>query len=100
MLYSYLRSALFRLDAEQAHYLAVNALHASLGTRPARELARTRMLVEDRALEVERFGIRFPNPVGEGKPAEIEVRQLYEMDDFKEVIEPATADRFNKIGME
>ncbi len=26
--------------------------------------------------------IRFPNPVGEGQPAEIEVRQLYELEDF------------------
>src|SRR4051794_34824054 len=25
---------------------------------------------------------RFPNPVGEGKPAEIEVRQLFELEDF------------------
>ncbi|MDB5847521.1 MAG: dehydrogenase [Rhodoferax sp.] len=25
---------------------------------------------------------RFPNPVGVGQPAEIEVRQLFEMDDF------------------
>ena len=25
---------------------------------------------------------RFPNPAGEGKPAEIEVRQLFELDDF------------------
>lgn len=25
---------------------------------------------------------RFPNPAGHGKPAEIEVRQLYELDDF------------------
>jgi hypothetical protein len=25
---------------------------------------------------------RFPNPVGEGEDAEIEVRQLYELDDF------------------
>jgi hypothetical protein len=51
----------------------------------------------DEALEWSR---RFPSPVGEGKPAEIEVRQLYEMDDFKDMIEPATAERFNKIGME
>jgi hypothetical protein len=42
---------------------------------------------------------RFPNPVGEGRPAEIEVRQLYEMDDFKDVIQPATADRFKEIGV-
>lgn len=26
---------------------------------------------------------RFPNPVGEGAPAVIEVRQLYELDDFE-----------------
>ena len=25
---------------------------------------------------------RFPNPMGDGKDAEIEVRQLYELDDF------------------
>ena len=25
---------------------------------------------------------RFPNPAGDGKPAEIEVRQLFELDDF------------------
>jgi len=51
----------------------------------------------DEALEWSR---RFPNPVGEGQPAEIEVRQLYEMEDFEGVIEPKTAERFNKIGME
>jgi hypothetical protein len=51
----------------------------------------------DEALEWSR---RFPNPVGEGKAAEIEVRQLFEMEDFEGVIEPKTAERFNKIGME
>ena len=33
----------------------------------------------DEALEWSR---RFPNPVGEGQPAMIEVRQLFELDDF------------------
>ena len=51
----------------------------------------------DEALEWSR---RFPNPVGEGQPAEIEVRQLYEMEDFDGIVEPKTAERFNKIGME
>jgi hypothetical protein len=37
---------------------------------------------------------RFPNPVGEGKPAEIEVRQLFELEDFG----PSEAvDRFRNI---
>ena len=39
---------------------------------------------------------RFPNPVGEGKDAEIEVRQLFELEDF----EPSdTLDRFREIGI-
>src|SRR5689334_19183196 len=42
---------------------------------------------------------RFPNPVGEGKPAEIEVRQLYEMEDFNDIAPDETLDRFRDIGM-
>lgn len=39
---------------------------------------------------------RFPNPAGEGHEAEIEVRQLYELEDF----EPAEAiDRLRQIGV-
>ena len=39
---------------------------------------------------------RFPNPVGEGKDAEIEVRQLFELEDFA----PSdTLDRFREIGI-
>ncbi|HLB15519.1 MAG TPA: YciI family protein [Burkholderiales bacterium] len=39
---------------------------------------------------------RFPNPVGEGKQGEIEVRQLFELEDFgsSEVL-----DRFRDIGI-
>jgi hypothetical protein len=38
---------------------------------------------------------RFPNPAGEGKDAEIEVRQLFELDDFG----PSDAvDRFRDLG--
>ncbi len=39
---------------------------------------------------------RFPNPVGEGVEAEIEVRQLFELDDFA----PTKAvDRFREMGV-
>ena len=39
---------------------------------------------------------RFPNPAGEGKPSEIEVRQLFELEDFG----PSEAvERFREIGM-
>jgi len=39
---------------------------------------------------------RFPNPAGEGKDAEIEVRQLFELEDFG----PSEGvNRFREIGM-
>lgn len=40
---------------------------------------------------------RFPNPVGEGMDAEIEVRQLYELEDFG--APEQLTDRFRDIGM-
>ena len=39
---------------------------------------------------------RFPNPAGEGKQAEIEVRQLYELEDFEPNEE---IERFREMGM-
>jgi hypothetical protein len=39
---------------------------------------------------------RFPNPVGEDAEAEIELRQLYELDDFGA---STAVDRFREIGM-
>lgn len=59
----------------------------------------TLIQVRSRAEALE-WSRRFPNPVGRGKPAEIEVRQLYELDDFKDRIAPATAERFKEIGVE
>jgi len=40
---------------------------------------------------------RFPNPAGEGTDTEIEVRQLFEMDDFEKNQE---TDRFRKLDAE
>jgi hypothetical protein len=48
----------------------------------------------DEALEWTR---RFPNPVGEGIAAEIEVRQLYELEDFAEETKPETLERFRAM---
>ncbi|HKA42770.1 MAG TPA: YciI family protein [Burkholderiales bacterium] len=39
---------------------------------------------------------RFPNPCGDGKNAEIEVRQLYEFEDFGPV---EAIDRFRELGI-
>jgi hypothetical protein len=43
---------------------------------------------------------RFPNPIREGAACEIEVRQLYEMEDFEGLATQETQDRFKNIGME
>jgi hypothetical protein len=48
----------------------------------------------DEALEWAR---RFPNPVGEGEPAEVEVRQLFGLEDFEPVPE---IERFRQMGMQ
>lgn len=40
---------------------------------------------------------RFPNPIGEGIACHVEVRQLYEMDDFDGLIEGQTAERFRAM---
>jgi hypothetical protein len=39
---------------------------------------------------------RFPNPAGEGREGEIEVRQLFELEDFGQ---SDTLERFREIGM-
>ncbi|MBG9389846.1 YciI family protein [Caenimonas aquaedulcis] len=59
----------------------------------------TLIQVRDRAEALE-WSRRFPNPVGENQPAEIEVRQVYGMEDFEPHTSQATRDRFQKIGME
>jgi len=63
-LYDAIRPLLFTLPAEQAHHVGTSALNATLSLPPARALARSLFDVRDPALAVERFGIRFPNPVG------------------------------------
>lgn len=42
---------------------------------------------------------RFPNPVGARAAAEIEVRQLYEMEDFDGIAPEAEIEKFKEIGM-
>jgi hypothetical protein len=37
--------------------------------------------------------------VGLGKPAEIEVRQLYEMDDFQDIAPASEIEKFRELGM-
>jgi len=40
---------------------------------------------------------RFPNPVGFDKPAEIEVRQLYEVEDFQDIALASDVQKFRQL---
>ena len=64
MLYRLLRPLLFQMHAETAHVLTATALERLLATSAVRSAVRQRFVVEDPALQVERWGISFPNPVG------------------------------------
>ena len=51
----------------------------------------------DAAIEWSR---RFPNPIREGESCHIEVRQLYDLEDFDGMLSEKTADRFRDMGMQ
>jgi hypothetical protein len=40
---------------------------------------------------------RFPNPIGEGVACHVEVRQLFEMEDFAGIVQDETRQRLEKI---
>jgi dihydroorotate dehydrogenase len=64
MLYrTLLRPALFRLQPEAAHELALHTLALALGTKAARNFV-SRRLSSDAFGELRRFGLIFKNPVG------------------------------------
>ena len=64
MAYSLLRPLLFRLPAEAAHGLGAGGLNRLLSSLRTRTAVRERLLVDDPALRIRRWGIQFPNPVG------------------------------------
>jgi dihydroorotate dehydrogenase len=64
VVYSALRSALFRLDAERAHELATGALGMAQRSRALLALARRAWAVSDPRLEQHLLGLHFANPVG------------------------------------
>ncbi len=65
MLYRRLRPALFRLEAERAHELAMGGLALASRSRAAlRALRASSAAARDPALAVRAFGLTFPNPIG------------------------------------
>ena len=62
--YRVVRPLLFRLPPERAHDLGKWTLGCVQRTGPTRRLLQSRYRYRHPALEVERFGVEFPNPVG------------------------------------
>ncbi|WP_255191608.1 quinone-dependent dihydroorotate dehydrogenase [Natronobeatus ordinarius] len=63
-LYSRIRPLAFKLPAETAHNVGKRALRTAGSTRPTRAALRYAYRYDHPALAVDRFGTRFPNPVG------------------------------------
>jgi hypothetical protein len=66
----------------------------------AKELIAGYTLIQVRSREEAlEWSRRFPNPVGLDAPAEIEVRQLYEMEDFEGIAPASEIEKFQKMGL-
>jgi dihydroorotate dehydrogenase len=63
-MYGLIRPLLFRADPERAHAATLQLLRLAGRIAPVRALLGRRWRVDDPRLEVEAFGLRFPNPVG------------------------------------
>ena len=62
--YRVVRPLLFRLPPERAHDLGKSTLCVLQRSGPTRRLIRSRFCYRHPALEVDRFGVEFPNPIG------------------------------------
>src|SRR5690554_7205729 len=63
-MYRALRGVMFKLEAEQAHYLAMGALSAVTKPAASRALLRGALRVDDARLKQDVWGLRFESPVG------------------------------------
>lgn len=61
---SIIRPILFKLDAEKVHHLAFKAIKILFKLPLSKAYYRSNYMVEDKRLEKELFGLKFPNPVG------------------------------------
>lgn len=59
-----LRPALFRLPPETAHEFGVKVLQKALFSEKIQKFVSEKLAVEDKILRVERFGLKFKNPLG------------------------------------
>ena len=63
-MYALLKPLLFSLEPERVHDLVMAGLALTARNKPLLEIVRRSCATPDSRLEVEAFGLRFPNPVG------------------------------------
>ena len=80
MIYPLLRRLLFLLQAEDAHYFSMNALHNATRVSLVKNFVRNQFTYNDEKLQKELFGLTFKNPVGLGAGFDKNALYLDELD--------------------
>jgi dihydroorotate dehydrogenase len=65
-MYPIIRKILFQIDPEAVHYMVMKRLNFAYSVPVLRSMLKAMFKVEDKRLEKELWGIKFPNPVGLG----------------------------------
>jgi dihydroorotate dehydrogenase len=79
-MYKSLRSILFLLPAETAHYFSMNLLKAACSIKPLRKFIAKQFSLHDSRLTTSVFGITFKNPVGLGAGFDKNAKYLRELE--------------------
>lgn len=79
-MYALIRKMLFCLEAEQAHYLAMDLLKAACSIPGIKALIRQAYLPKNSGMKKELFGLRFRNPVGLGAGFDKNAKYLRELE--------------------
>lgn len=79
-MYKILRSVLFLLPAETAHYFSMNVLKAACSIKPLRNFITKRFCVHDPRLTTSVFGLTFKNAVGMGAGFDKNAKYLRELE--------------------
>ncbi|NJW54002.1 quinone-dependent dihydroorotate dehydrogenase [Salinimicrobium oceani] len=77
-----IRPVLFNIDPEKVHYFTFSALRKLFLLPGSQKLVRQNFVVEDKRLEREVFGIKFPNPVGLAAGFDKDAKLFKELSNF------------------
>lgn len=77
-----IRPLLFNIDPEKVHYFTFSALRKLFLLPGSQKLVREKFVIEDKRLEREVFGIKFPNPVGLAAGFDKDARLYKELSNF------------------